>query len=390
MNENNNTKDVGDKNSIINKLVKKYKNNKESWNFCIGIFITLLGAFASIMTAVINPNNFVIALSVIGCQIAVCLMCIITFISFVKNKKILEEAVEENKHVCEESEKCTENIKKTAELNLQLSKKILVFSKNINKRINNFLTLIYDESDKYFCNVAHIEEILKPKKDDNDYAELCKAQIEDARQKYRDSLFDLYNRYMKGVFEETLSAIKMDLKSRNISLNVSVSLKLFDFTYHISKDHKKMRIYTAFRDKDTYDNIKEREIGERHYSVDLNGDFHKCLSKESYIKNNITDTAEDYLNENFPNCMRFYNCTAVVPVICDYKIDKQIFGFFCCDCLNKNSNIEIFDKNTADILYIAALTLGIFFDNINLAWSYTVDKDEQDFLSYIHTKTYKK
>ena len=375
--------------SVFQKITQTYNDNKESWNFGIGIFVTLLGIFVSIMTIIYSPNNFAIAISIIGCQVIVCIMCIITFISFNKNNKILKEAEKENIRVLQEANKRVNDIEKTSELNLLFTKKILVFSKNINKRINNFLTLICDESDKYYCNVSHIKEKLEAKKDNQDYADLCKTQIEDELQKYRNSLFALYNRYVKGVFEETLGAINLDLKSKGIDLNVSMSLKLFDFTYRASEDHKKMRIYTAFRDKDTYDNKKEREIGERHYSIDMNGDFHKCLSKESYIKNNINSTVDDYLNENFPNCMQFYNCTAVVPIICDYKSDKQIYGFFCCDSLNDKYHNDIFDKNTCDILYSAALTLGIFFDNINSAWSYIVDKDEQDFLSYLHKQIYK-
>ena len=375
--------------SSFKKIIRKYTNNKETWNFWIGIVLSLLGVFVSIITTIHSPNNFTVAISVIVSQLFVLIMCITTLISFNKNKELIKEAKEENLRVLESANNVVKNVEKTCELNKQLTKKVLIFSKNINKRINNFLTLIYDEADKYYCSVDYIKEKLQNKEGNLDYAELCKTQLEHERQKYRNSLFTLYNRYVTGVFEETLNAINMDLKSKGISLNVSMSLKLFDFTYRASMDHKKMQIYTAFRDKNTYDK-KEREIGERHYSIDLNGDFHKCLSKESYIKNNITRFMDDYLNENFPNCMQYYNCTAVVPIICDYKLDRQIFGFFCCDALNDKCGIEIFDKNTCDILYSAALTIGIFFDNINSAWQYTIDKDEKDFLSYLHNRIYKK
>lgn len=371
------------------KFSNNYNKHKESWNFGIGIFITLLGIFVSIITIVHSPNNIAIAVSVIGCQIIVVIMCIITFVTFNKNKEIVEEAEEDNQKLIDEINKCKEEYKKISEMNLQLTKKALIFSKNINKRINNFLTLICDETDKYYCSVSHIKEKLQGKEDDADYTALCVQQIEAERQKYSIALYNLYNRYVKGVVEETLNMVYCDLKNKNIALNVSLSLKLFDTTYHTSMDHKKVKIYTAFRDKETYDNRKEREIGERHYSIDLNGDFHKCLSNESYVKNNITDTMEDYLNENFPNSIKYYNCTAVVPIICDYKSDRQFYGFFCCDALNEDFSSEIFDKNTANILYSAALTIGMFFDNINSAWAYMVDADESDFLTYLHNNTYK-
>ena len=370
------------------KIAEKYNENKENWNFTIGIVISLLGVFVSIITVIYDPNNFAIAISVIGCQVIVSIMCIITFYSFRKNKLLLNEAEEENKRIVNEMVGKIDDFKKISDLNVQLTKKALVYSKNNNKRINNFLTLICDESDRYYCSINHIKEKLQTKEHDEDYIELCKTQMEDERQKHINSLYSLYNRYVTAVVEETLVMINNDLRSKGISLNVSMSLKLFDFTYKASTDSKKMRIYTAFRDKETYDK-KEREIGNRHYCIDLNGDFHKCLSHESYIKNNITNTMEDYLNENFPNCMQYYNCTAVVPIICDYKSDKQFYGFFCCDSLNNKYDCDIFDKNTSDILYSAALTIGIFFDNVNAAWSYIVDNDEQDFLSYLHKRTYK-
>ncbi len=388
MNAKNNHTESENKKSKANKIMTKYNEHKESWNFTIGIVISLLGIFVSIITVIYSPNNFVIAISVIGCQIIVLIMCVITFYSFQKNKTLLSEAVEENNHFINESTQKINDINMVCDLNIQLTKKALVYSKNINKRINNFLTLICDESDRYYCSINHIKEKLQNQEHSEDYIELCKSQIEEERQKYRKSLYNLYNRYVKGVVEETLGIIINDLRSKGISLNVSMSLKLFDFTYRASTDPKKMRIYTAFRDKETYDK-KEREIGGRHYCIDLNGDFHKCLSHESYIKNNITNAMEDYLNENFPNCIQYYNCTAVVPIICDYKSDKQIYGFFCCDSLNDKYECEIFDKRTADILYSAALTMGIFFDSINAAWSYIVDNDEQDFLSYLHKQTYK-
>lgn len=381
-------KDAEGVTSNFKKFLNSYNEHKESWNFGVGIFITLLGIFVSIMTIIYSPNNIAIAVSIIGCQAIVIIMCIITFFTFKKNKEIIEKAEEENKKLIDEVNKCKQEAEKTSETNIQLTKKLLVFSKNINKRINNFLTLIFDETDKYYCNVLHIKEKLQNKEDDADYTALCVQQMEEERQKYSMALYNLYNRYVKGVIEETLTAVYLDLKNKNISLNVSISLKMFDTTYHAGMDHKKVKIYTAFRDKETYDNKKEREIGERHYSVDLNGDFHKCLSKESYIKNNITNEMEDYLNEN-SNFMQYYNCTAVVPIICDYKSDKQFYGFFCCDALNNEYSCDIFDKNTADILYSAALTIGMFFDNINSAWSYIVDKDESDFLTYLHNHTFK-
>lgn len=397
----NDKKDVKDKrSSFFTKAKETYKKNIESWNFAIGIFFSLLGVVVSILTVIYSPNDTVIAISVVGCQIIVVIMCIITFIVFFKNKEILDNAEKENERIRNEANKENERIRseakqkidhsnKISEVNVQFSKKVLIFSKNINKRINNFLTLICDESDKYYVSVCNIKEKMEPKLDDDDFVNLCIQQMQEEKQKYKNSLFTLYKRYIKGVFEETLKAINCDLKSKDINLDVSISLKMFSTTYNASLDHKTMQVYTAFRDKETYDNKKEREIGERHFTVNKNCDFQKCLTKESYIKNNFTETTDDYWNENYPTCIQFYNCTAVVPIICDYKSDKQFYGFFCCDALNTEKNIDVFDKNTTDILYSAALTIGMFFDSINSAWMYMIDKEESDFLSYLHKQIFK-
>lgn len=381
----NNNKDY---NGFLRKIQNRYRNNRESWNFAIGIFVTLLGIFVSIITIIYSPNNTIIAVSIVGCQVIVLIMSLITFMAFDKNKKLLNDAIEESKRVVENANTQIADIQNMCDVKIQLVNKLSVFQKNINKRINNFLTLICDEADKYYCNVSNIQEILKNKPNDAVYVELCKKQIEDERQKYRISLYNLYNRYIKGVIEETVKMMSYYMRSKNISLNVSITLKMFRSTYHFGSNQQKAQIYTAFRDEETYDNKKEREIGERHYSVDLNADFIKCLSKECYIKNNITADTDDYLNENFPQCLEHYNCTAVVPIICDYKSDKQMYGFLCCDALNKKLEGEIFDKNTANILYSTALTIGMFFDSINSSWSYIADKGLEDFLLFLHTMTY--
>ena len=206
--------------------------------------------------------------------------------------------------------------------------------------------------------------------------------------RYEDSLYSLYNRYIKGVFEEVTNIITVYLRSVGKPAKVSVSMKLFDVTYCSEIDTKSIRIFTAFRDKETYEKT-EREIGGRHYSITANGDFQLCLTKESYIRNNIPANAGDYANENYPSSMQYYNSTVVVPIICDYKSDKNIFGYLCCDTLNEDTTVEVFDKKVSDIMYTAALTMGIFFDTINSCWDYTDDLNKKEFLTFVHDKCYK-
>lgn len=374
--------------SLFVKIREKYRDNRESWNFKIGIFSTVLGIVISILTVIYSPNNWIVATSVVCCQFIVLVMCCITYGTFHKNKELLEETMKDCNSEIEKAHSASEAIKESFNLNVEFFEKHLIYQKNTNKRINNFLTIICDETDRYFYDVSNIQDKLNAKKEDPEFAELCKQQLDQARQRYKKSLYTLFNRYTRGVVDETLKIIMHYLTTKNIFLNASISIKLFESTYHNGTEYSSMRIYTAFRDKETYDK-KEREIGEQHYSIDLNGDFLKCLSKECYIKNNITDSMDDYLNQNFPNSLRHYNCTVVVPIICDYKSDRQIFGFLCCDALNETYNCDIFDKNSANILYATALTLGTFFDGMNSAWSYVMDKELPDFLTYLHSETYR-
>jgi len=372
-----------------NSFFEKYKKNQESWGFWINLFIAVMGMGVSILCVIKSPNNFIIAVSIIGCQLAIVIMYTFTMLSFNKNKSILQESLDTNERKVKAINIQNDNLMIMCERRLQLSNKLVVYHKNINKRINNFLTLIFDETDKYRYNVNLINEKFYKGNADMTVSDLYISQLENENKKYENVLYDLYKRYIKGVVEETLNAITMQLRSREIQLKVALTIKLFCKTYHSNVADYKIPLYTAFRDKETYENNKEREIGGKHYTISLNGDFHKCLTKESYIKNNICDSMEDYLNENFPHSAKHYNCTAVVPIISDYKSDRLFYGFLCCDTLNHEYEEEIFDKLTADVLYSAALTMGMFFDNINAAWSYNYSEEKEiDFLSYLHKLTY--
>lgn len=373
----------------IKNISDKYTEHRDTWNFVIGTIITLVGIVVSIATAFVSPNNIAIAASVICCQIFVFITSLVTFLTFKKNKEIIEDTITKCNLSTSEANEQVEKTEQKYVDSRNFTNKLLVFSKNINKRINNFLTRICDESDKLYTTISYIQDSMENQPNGSGNTEYFKSQILSEHKKYQESLYSLYQSYIRGVVEEVLSIIHYHLKSKEIDLTASVSLKLFNTTYHeATDDYKKLLIYTAFRDKATYEK-KEREIGTRHFSIDLNGDFHICLTKENYVKNNITNESEDYLNENHPGSMQYYNCTAVVPIICDYKADKNVFGFLCCDVLNETYDCNVFDKETAHILYITALTIGMFLDTINSAWAYTIADEDPDFLSFLHNKIYK-
>lgn len=370
-------------------LLEKYKQNTEIWNNFLGAGISLLGIIVSIILIFINPSNIIISVAVITCQLIVLIFCLSCYHVIAKSKKAIadsEEQITQNNLLHQQSEMM---IADKLALSNKFIEKLAIFEKSINKRINNFLTLICDENDKYFFNLSFIEEELLEEGVDNEQAIIrYQKHLTNEQKNYTEQMYDLYKRFVVRTMEDLVNIISAYLHIKGLDTRITLALKLFDVTYHADIDLKKIRVYTAFRDKQTYEDGK-REIGLRHYSIDDNSDFLICLKKESYIRNNINHNAEDYANENFPSSLQHYNCTAVVPVISDYKLDRNFFGYLCCEAINIDPNIELFDKRITDILYSAALTIGMFFDSANASWDYVAETEDQEFLTFLHNKCYK-
>lgn len=376
-----------DKNKLNEVDSPVYEKKWEKWSSFVGVFCSLLGIVVSILTCISSPSNVAIAASVVGCQIMILVFCILSIINYRNNKKMVETIEANSKIIIDKNKHLLDDLEQKYKFKEVFTDKLSLYYKSINKRINNFLTLICDESDRYFAYVYSIKGKYEIKKDD-DIIEQCKIELEEQQNKYKESLCELFRRYIRGVFEEILKILIAYLKSRNLELNVSVTLKLFEETYNFENPNQRVKIYTAFRDKETYD-IGEREVGRKQYSIDLNGDFHNCLSKECYIRNNIKENDDDYLNENFPESLRHYNCTVVVPIICDYKRNKQVYGFLCCDTLNHKYDEEVFDKKVANILYATSLTIGTFLDTLNSSWGNIISDESPDILPYLYKRMYK-
>lgn len=373
----------------MDNFAKSYKKDSEMWNTIIGFVLTVISIIISIISLFVNPGNFIIAVSVIACQIIVVGCCSLSLAFIYKSRKALNDANEKINASEEAFQKSLLETKLSLEQNDKLVEKMARFEKNLNKRINNFLTRVCDESDVYYHNIVQLKAQAK-KIDPNDKNEqiINRRQQEFEVKRFEEDVYSLYTRYIKAVFEDLAGVIGLYLCTVGKPSNVSISLKLFDVTLCIGVDPGTVRIITAFRDKATYE-AGEREIGGKHYSIAANCDFQLCLTKEGYIRNNIQENAEDYLNENYPYSLRYYNSTVVVPIICDYKADKNVFGYLCCDTLSKDSSVEIFDKRVSDIMYSAALTIGTFLDTVNSCWQYTEEYEKREFLTYVHDKCYK-
>lgn len=133
----------------------------------------------------------------------------------------------------------------------------------------------------------------------------------------------------------------------------------------------------------------EREIGDRIYSIDGNVDFVHCLIKDQFIMNNASKDSESYMNEHI-DFDTYYNCAIVVAIKSKLADGSYKFlGYLCCDCLNKNAGIEIFDMQSAQILFALAQQYATFLETLAVNWESRVEEINdisQEFLQMIYSK----
>ena len=127
--------------------MEAYKKDAEMWNTIVGMFLSVVGIIISIVSMVQNPNNFVIAVSVIACQVILVIYSIISLNVIYKSRKALSDA--EQKMIAYEQvyQKKMNSLVRKLDQNEKFIERLVTYDKNINKRINNFLTLACDESD---------------------------------------------------------------------------------------------------------------------------------------------------------------------------------------------------------------------------------------------------
>ena len=356
----------------------------------IGLILSLVSTIVSIIAICIKPNSFVVAVSIASCQILVfitSLMCI----GIMRNCKGKIDEITQDKTKIEKQAIETENKNKEHLMNEEeLIRKILVFDKTTNKRFSSCLVDAFDISDRYFLasseaydRIENLTEITEEQK-----KEMYARQLKTSKDIYVQDIYKLYNTYISSTFSDLVSIIERYLDNKGHNLPVSLSLKLFNQKCNNNINVNKVAVFTAFRDRLAYEQ-GIREIGEKNFKINANSDFLNCMKKESYFRNNIPKDCADYMNEN-DNYSLYYNCVATVPIICDYKNEKVIYGFLCCDTLNdKYLGEEIMDKNITNILFAVSLAIGSLFDAIDTNWAYIME-EEAGFLSYICSKRHRK
>ncbi len=362
----------------------------------IGMILTILGICVTFFGLYIteSKDSFTIYLAFLSAETIVTVAWILT----TKNKYdlesdknsiqvLLDEEISKNKKLYEQIENLTSDYQ--AEINNRNNKvnesieKILLNFKNSSKLYNESCNRIPGLSESSYEILSTLSELPNMPIDNS------KKIIKQSQQEYVDGLFRSYNSYTSHMLDYSIIMISNYLKIIDIKIDISITVKLFNKPYCVKTDDRDdIIVYTAFRDKKTYES-NEREIGQEKYTIEGNVDFLLCLTKENYIINNARKGDSNYSNEH-KDFDAYYNSTVVVPI--RIKLQDQsfkIFGYFCCDCLNTDYD-KVFDKRVANIMYALAQQYAIFLETIDSNWRDRFGDNTNSYLPIIFEKICKK
>ena len=316
-------------------------------------------------------------------------------ITIEKKESQIKNLQDEKEQIKEEIElskkKCSESVDAIKQKNTSYQESVInniqtisINIKNVSKLYNDFSMRIpkaVERSYHYVDMLSNIETITPEK---------SASELQFSFNEFEINMFDIYKKYSKNILDYLVLIEESYLNIKSISQRISATIKLFNIPYICADDRSKIVVYTAFRDKKTYDE-KNREIGEGRYTIDGNVDFNHCLSRDFFLINNAKKDSTNYMNEH-KDFDQYYNCAIVVPI--KTKIeggDYKYYGFLCCDCLNKNEGEEPFDEHSANFLFAVSQHYATFLDLINANWKEGLKrlaKQQEDFLDLIFRKTF--
>ena len=367
-------------------------------SFVVAICGAIATVFATIMT---DKNGFYTAF------ISSLVMEIIVLYIWGKYLHEKKQFSEKEKSLNKEIENITNSNKEIDDIIKEERQLISKEREDIRKQLNSISLAIKNNS------IHNNELIVKiPSKGDESYQTselISKSQdlskddkrnrlLRDANH-YSNELFDVFKKYCADMLREIIKLEEgyLAIKGYN-NLKISSTIKLFDKPYIHNVDIRtSIKIYTAFRDKDTYEDKNEngdpkREIGLRTYTIDGNDDFTDCLSRDYFFINNATRDTNNYRNEH-EDFDAFYNCAIVVPIRVKLPDgNKKFLGYLCCDCKNDSPNKEeIFDKGSAQYLFSFAQNFATFLETLNSNWSDRFsDHTQPDFAATAVEMIYRK
>lgn len=338
----------------------------------------VFGALASLFSAVKTEENGFVTLFITSLVMELVVQVLLGWNIYErfrhknKEKELNEKLKEANKRCEEIRAEVDEEKKKLDKERSGIDRLLSDISLSIkNNSIHNNTLLVKipavgDESYQYSDIITGTEKLTEDEK--------RKYLIQDA-DRYANELFDIFKRYCATLLAQVVKLEKSYVAISGYEIKMSATIKLLDKTYVHGVDRRtEVKVYTAFRDKDTYEDkndhgMPKREIGQKLYSIDGNVDFDTCLTKEFYIINNASRNLSNYRNEH-EGFDDFYNCAIIVPIrVTLANGSKMFFGFLCCDCLNENyEGEEIFDKGAAQYLFAFAQNFATFIETLDANW----------------------
>ena len=314
-----------------------------------------------------------------------------------KNKKTIAELEQEiislNDTISMKDADYLQNCKELEKQRLLMVRQIFAISNSVKSNSihnNDMFERIPLENNEQYAMLERLEE------QSDDAAPELKQKLQDeavaSAQKYAVELFELFNRYCRSVTDEAVKLQNAYLTLKGIQSHVSITIKLMNRPYHPEQDRSEdIKVYTAFRDNEAY-GAGEREIGEQLYTIGGNTDFVTCLRKDYFIINRADKQGDSYSNEH-RGYNEFYNSAIVVPIrIKRNGGDFKFFGYLCCDCLNTDDDVEVFDKSGAQYLFTFAQNMGTFLETLDSNWIdryKTWDNVSSNILEMLFKKVYK-
>lgn len=354
--------------NMYHKGMMRLKNLKKFFAEILGWIIGIIGIISTIVCAIATGDSDFIIIYVV----VVALESILTVIAIwhIRIKHDYEAKVQQLADLAADKEKQIADIvalkdAQKSELEDKYGKAlatIISTMKNASKLNNDLCNRIPEINAKSYSLLEALQ-----KSGISDQA-LMQEEIAKSYKDFANALFDLFKRYSSNLLSYTVTMVEAYLRGNDCALPVSATIKLFDKPLMSKDDRGAITVYTAFRDKRTYEET-DREIGQEPYTIEGNIDFGCCLVKDHFIINNAKKDSGSYINEHV-DFDKYYNCAVVVPIrIKQANSTYKFLGFLCCDCLNQDESItEIFGKEVAQILFALAQIYGTFLETLDSNW----------------------